>query len=108
VKEKLQKILAEYGPIAVVVYLAIFFTVLFAAWSAIHLGWRPDSVAANVGTFTAAYLFTKITQPVRIALTLVLTPILSRVVHRFRPERADPPSSESPPSDLPPSDQSRL
>lgn len=81
-KEKLQQILAEYGPIAVVVYLTIFFIVLFAAWAAIHIGWRPESVAANVGTFTAAYLFTKITQPVRIALTLALTPVVVRVYHR--------------------------
>lgn len=81
-KEKLQQILAEYGPIAVVVYLTIFFIVLFATWAAIHIGWRPESVAANVGTFTAAYLFTKITQPVRIALTLALTPVVVRVYHR--------------------------
>lgn len=82
-KERLQQILAEYGPIAVVVYLTIFFIVLFAAWAAIHFGWRPESVAASVGTFTAAYLFTKLTQPVRIALTLALTPIVGRVYHRI-------------------------
>jgi len=83
VKQRLQQILAEYGPIAVVVYLAIFFAVLFSAWAAIHFGWRPESVAGNVGTFTAAYLATKITQPARIALTLVLTPIVGRIHARI-------------------------
>lgn len=82
-KKKLQSILAEYGPVAVVVYFAIFFIVLFSAWAAIHFGWRPESMAGNVGTFTAAYLVTKLTQPARIALTLVLTPVLARLHGRL-------------------------
>jgi hypothetical protein len=81
VKKSLQRILAEYGPIAVVVYFTIFFGVLFSAWGAIHFGWRPESVAGNVGTFTAAYLVAKVTQPARIALTLLLTPVVGRI-HR--------------------------
>lgn len=79
----MQRILGEYGRIAVVTYFAIFFTVLFAAWAGIHFGWRPESVAGNVGTFTAAYIATKVTQPVRIGLTLVLTPLLARVYRRL-------------------------
>lgn len=82
-KETLQRLLTEYGRIAVVVYLSIFFAVLMAAWGAIQFGWRPESVAGNVGTFTAAYLATKLTQPLRIAATLVLTPIIARVYRRL-------------------------
>lgn len=82
-KKKLQLLLSEYGPIAFAVYLGIFFAVLIGAWSAIHLGWRPDSVAGNVGSLTAAYVATKITQPLRIALTLVLTPFAARLYRRL-------------------------
>lgn len=82
-KHRLQRILAEYGPIAVVVYFAIFFSVLLSAWLAIHFGWRPESVAGNVGTFTAAYVITKVAQPARIALTLFLTPIVGRLHRRL-------------------------
>lgn len=82
-QNKIKQIVGEYGPIAIVVYFAIFFTVLLAAWGALHFGWRPESVAGNVGTFTAAYLATKLTQPARIAATLVLTPILARVHRRL-------------------------
>lgn len=91
-KQRLQRILAEYGPIAVVVYFAIFFGVLFTAWAAIHFGWRPESLAGNVGTFTAAYLATKVTQPARIALTLILTPIVGRIHGRLirTPDGSDP------------------
>jgi hypothetical protein len=99
VKKTLQRLLTEYGPVALVVYLAIFFTVLFGAWAAIHLGWRPESVAGSVGTFTAAYLATKVTQPLRIAATIALTPLASRV-HRRLARTPEPPPE--PPLDPPP------
>jgi ABC-type siderophore export system fused ATPase/permease subunit len=93
VRKTIQHLLAEYGTVAVVVYFTIFFTVLGAAWIAIHLGWRPDSVAGNVGSFTAAYLATKVTQPIRIASTLALTPLAARVYERFaRKEPAPAPA----------------
>jgi hypothetical protein len=81
-RNKLTEILAEYGPVAVVVYFGIFFTVLFGIWAAIILGWKPDSMTANMGSFAAAYLATKVTQPLRIASTLALTPLAARVYTR--------------------------
>ncbi len=89
-RKTIQNVLAEYGSVAVVVYFTLFFIVLFGAWLAIHLGWRPQSVAGNVGTFTAAYVATKVTQPLRIAFTLALTPLAARVYERFAGERAPP------------------
>lgn len=74
-----KEVLAEYGPIALGVYFAIFFLVLGGAWAAIAFGWQPRGAAAGVGTFAAAYIFTKLTQPVRIAATLALTPIVARL-----------------------------
>lgn len=77
-----QRLLTEYGAAAVVVYFAIFFLVLFGAWGAIHAGWKPSSVAGGVGTFTAAYLATKVVQPLRIAATIALTPLAARLWER--------------------------
>ena len=74
-----KQIVTEYGTTALVVYLAIFTVVLLAFWLGIRLGWRPESVVGNAGAFTAAYLATKVTQPLRIAATLVLTPIVARI-----------------------------
>jgi hypothetical protein len=82
VRKKLKEIFTEYGPVAVVVYLGIFFAVLFSFWAAIHLGWQPTSLTANVGGFTAAYLATKLTQGFRIAATLALTPVVAKVYGR--------------------------
>jgi hypothetical protein len=78
----LKHVLAEYGATAVVVYLAIFFAVLFAACAGINLGWQPETLTGNVGTFTAAYLTTKLTYPLRIAGAVAITPFAARLVGR--------------------------
>jgi hypothetical protein len=84
VQQTFKNIMAEYGPVALVVYLGIFFAVLIGAWTAINLGWQPDSVAGSMGTFAAAYLATKATQPLRIGATLLLTPVVAKLYHRVR------------------------
>lgn len=81
-RKTLKHILVEYGTVALVVYLAIFFLVLFAFWTAIRFGWQPSGALANVGAFTAAYLATKVTQPLRIIATVALTPLVAKLVHR--------------------------
>ena len=88
-RKTLKKILAEYGAIAVVLYLTIFFVVFIGAYFAISLGWAPESIAGNAGAWTAAYIVTKLTQPLRIAGTVVLTTFLGRLWDRRRkPETA--------------------
>jgi hypothetical protein len=91
-RKTLNSILAEYGKIAVVVYLSIFTLVLGGFWFAITLGWNPQGLAAGVGTFTAAYLATKVTQPLRIAATLALTPVVAAIYGRLGGRVHTPPS----------------
>jgi hypothetical protein len=87
VRRTLKQILAEYGTTALVVYLTLFTLVLGGFWAAIEFGWRPSGVGGNLGAFTAAYLATKVTQPLRIGATLVLTPLVARLYERLRPVR---------------------
>jgi O-antigen ligase len=94
VKKTAQQILTEYGAIGVVVYFAIFFAVLFGFWAAIRAGWHPKSVGGGVGSFTAAYIATKLTQPLRIAATVALTPLVARRRHKGEPP-AEPTVEES-------------
>lgn len=82
---KLKQILAEYGFAAVVIYMTLFFAVLIGSYVAISAGWAPESVAGKAGAFTAAYVATKLTQPLRIAATVVLTPLVGRLWQRKRP-----------------------
>lgn len=98
VRKTFKLILAQYGAIALVIYLVIFFAVLFGAWAAIHLGWRPESVTGNVGAFTAAYLATKVAYPLRIAGTLALTPLVARAYARLTGKPAPQPHAEVPPA----------
>jgi hypothetical protein len=88
VKKTVQKLLAEYGTVAVIVYFVIFFAVLGGFWLGIRFGWRPSSTAGSVGAFTAAYIATKLTQPIRIGATIVVTPFIARLYERLRGKRS--------------------
>jgi hypothetical protein len=101
VRKTVNQVITEYGPIALVVYFSIFFAVLITCWVAIHLGWQPESAIGAAGAITGAYLATKVTQPLRIAATLVITPFAARVVHRFGLRRNSGASgAEAEPADL--------
>lgn len=76
--------LARYGPVALGVYLVIFVLTMAGFWTAIRLGYRPDSVSGTAGTLGAAWLATKLTQPLRIAATVLLTPLLAAGLARVR------------------------
>jgi hypothetical protein len=89
VRQTIKHILVEYGVIAVVVYLTIFFFVLFGFWAAMRFGWEPASATANVGTFAAAYIATKVTQPLRIAATLAVTPFIAKIYERLTGRRRE-------------------
>jgi hypothetical protein len=84
VRRTLKGVLAEYGPVALVVYLAIFAATLAGFAIAIGMGFQPRGVAGGLGTLTAAYIATKVTQPLRIGATLVLTPFVARAIARVR------------------------
>jgi 4-amino-4-deoxy-L-arabinose transferase-like glycosyltransferase len=93
-RKTLKNVLAEYGAIAVVVYLALFALVLVGSYFAIRLGWTPGSVAGQAGAWTAAYLVTKIAQPLRNAATVLITTFVGRLWENRKESRAsDAPSS---------------
>ena len=94
-RKTIGKLLTEYGAVAVVVYFTIFFAVLFGFWGAIRLGWQPEGAVGSVGTIAAAYIATKLTQPLRIAATVVLTPFVARVYERVARRGAAPAEKDS-------------
>lgn len=86
----LKAVLTEYGTTALVLYLVIFALVLGASYLAISAGWAPEGAVGKTGTFAAAYLVTKLTQVLRIAATVALTPIVARVYDRMRGRAKEP------------------
>ncbi len=81
-RKTLKNILAEYGAIAVFIYLTLFAIVFVGAYFAIRLGWNPSSSAGNAGAWTAAYIVTKITQPLRIGATVLMTTFVGKMLDR--------------------------
>jgi hypothetical protein len=87
-RERFNALLAEWGPLLVIVYFGIFGIVLVGFATAIKLGFRPESATGAVGTWGAAYIATQLTKPLRIAASFLITPALGTLVRRFR--RAQP------------------
>ena len=103
-RQKLKDLLAEYGRMALVTYVAVLLIVFAGFALAIAWGVRVESAAGGTGLLGAAYVATKLTQPIRIAATLALTPIVARVVRRFR--RSNVPDAAAP-ADAEPGDGKR-
>ncbi len=79
-KDRLRQLMIDYGSMALWVYFGLFVAVLIGFAVAIRSGVEVKSTAGTAGTWAAAYVATKLTQPVRILATLGLTPIVMRVV----------------------------
>lgn len=80
--DRLKRMIAEYGPLALTIYLVIFAIVMVAAAAAIQFGVPLDGVAADVGALAGAWVIAKLTQPFRILATLALTPVVAKLLGR--------------------------
>lgn len=90
-KDRLEALLQKYGKLALIIYFTIFGLVLTGFALAIRAGVQVESAAGEAGTLGAAWVATKLTQPLRILATVVLTPLVSKLVDRFR--KAPPPTT---------------
>lgn len=100
-KERLKTLLAEYGQLALYTYLGLFVVVLLGFVVAIKAGFEVGSTGGTLTVVGAAWLATKATQPLRIAATLGLTPLVSVALHKLRARRGlpaqPPPAAPTPP-----------
>lgn len=91
-RAKLKALLEEYGRVAIWTYLVIWVAVLIGFAIAISAGFRSESTEAGAGVLLGAWLATKLTQPLRIAATLALTPVIATLIQKLR--RTSPPKLE--------------
>ena len=82
--ERMKALLAEWGPLLVVVWFTLFGLVLVGFVLAIQLGFEVESTAGTLGTWGAAYVATQLTKPLRLAATVIITPALGAFLRRFR------------------------
>ena len=98
-REKLKTLLAEYGNVALVTYLVIWVLTLTGFAIAISTGVDVDAVLGSIARFFGSswegrtsgaglagltWLATKLTQPLRIAATLALTPFVAALLRKRR------------------------
>jgi len=84
-KVRLKALLDEYGPVAFVVYFAIYAATFAAFAAAISMGVSVEGAGGAASTYGGAWVAAKLTQPLRILATLVLTPVVGKVWRKFRP-----------------------
>jgi hypothetical protein len=94
-KERLQGLFAEYGRVAIYTYFAIFLLVRAGFARALQFGVEVESAGAGATVLGGAYVATKLTQPLRIFATLLLTPPVAALQRRL----LAPPSTPSKPTD---------
>jgi hypothetical protein len=95
-KDRLKHLMVEYGSLAIWIYFAIFLLVLVGFAIAIKSGVKVESAAGTAGVWGAAWVSTKLTQPVRILATLALTPFVMRIVRRIKGRSHDGDAPRSP------------
>jgi hypothetical protein len=89
-RAKLKELLEEYGRVALYTYVVIWLAVLAGFVVAISLGFRDAGAAEGAGVLLSAWVATKLTQPLRIAATLGLTPLVAAVLRKWK----RPPSTD--------------
>jgi hypothetical protein len=82
VKQKLTQLMNEYGRIAIGVYLATMVVSLVGAVVAIQSGFDVEGVAEGAGMLAATWVLYKLMNPLRVVVTLALTPLVARVLRR--------------------------
>lgn len=98
-RERLSAQFNEYGKVAIITYFTLSILTIIGFSIAIGLGVEPSSASGVFGVIFAGWALAKATLPIRIVITLVLTPAIAYVVTRRRrttPE-AEPVAAEAEP-----------
>ncbi|HET9622885.1 MAG TPA: hypothetical protein VFP84_16040 [Kofleriaceae bacterium] len=99
-KERLSVLFADYGKIAIATYFTLSILAIIGFSVAVGLGYKPTTSTGVIGVIFTGWALAKATLPIRILITLGLTPMVAHVVRRFRkPEAASAePAAGSPPT----------
>ena len=97
----MKDLIAEYGPLALGIYLTTSFLVGIPALIAIAWGFEIDSAGEKAASLDAVWVVLKVTQPFRIAGTALLTPVVGRRWNPFKDLLKQPEAKEAEPGDEP-------
>jgi hypothetical protein len=81
-KQRLSALFEEYGRIAIITYFTLSILTIIGFSVAIWTGVKPSSETGVLGVLIAGWALGKATLPIRILITLGLTPVVAFVVRR--------------------------
>ena len=97
-KERLSAHFNEYGTIAIVTYFSLSILTIIGFSVAIGIGWKPSTATGVLGVIGAGWAAAKLTLPIRILITLGLTPVVAVIVTRLRRRTAGSAPPDEPPA----------
>ena len=93
-KERLSAHFNQYGTIAIATYLSLSILTIIGFSVAIGIGWEPSTATGVLGVIFAGWVAAKATLPIRILITLGLTPVVAFIVTRLGRKATDVPPVE--------------
>lgn len=99
-KQRLKKLMEQYGRVALYTYLALSLTAIIGFSIAIGLGTGADTTGGVLGAIGAGWVAAKATMPLRILATLGLTPLISNLITRRKKARGEDDDDEDEDDDL--------
>ena len=79
-KERMEAFIEEYGKLGIIVVASLSLLSLVGVMVALYTGMQPTSATGFFGILAAAWAINRPFMPVRLALALVLTPFIARVI----------------------------
>jgi len=95
-KQRLTALFDDYGRVAIITYFTLSGLAIVGFSVAIWIGAEPSSATGVLGVLFAGWALAKATMPLRILITLGVTPLIAMVVRRRRGSEAPP---DEPPAD---------
>lgn len=81
-KKRLEAVFERYGRIAIITYLVLSIGAIVGFSIAIGAGLEPSSATGVLGVIAAGWAAAKLTMPIRILLTLGITPLIAMLLNR--------------------------
>ena len=83
-KQRLTALFEEYGRIAIITYFTLSGLAIVGFSIAIWIGAEPSTATGVLGVIIAGWVAAKATMPIRILITLGLTPLIALLLGRRR------------------------
>ncbi len=100
-KERLKATIKDYPQVAIFTYLALSAIAIIGFSIAIGVGVEPSTATGVLGVIGAGWLAAKVTVPLRILITLAITPPLAALFRRIRPAKPPEPPLDDDDDDEP-------